>query len=86
MLQEKWKKIHFSLAVKNIKQFLTSNQNMCLIPIFFTNLCYRSGDRVYDFGFGVVTDLVELIKKNKDSSSQNSLGFSLIPLGSPAFL
>lgn len=51
VLPEKWKKTHFSLDVKNIKQFLTCNQNMCLIPIFFTNLCYHSGDRVDDFDF-----------------------------------
>lgn len=57
---------NFSLDVKNIKQFLTSNQNTCLIPIFFTNLCYRSGDRVNDFGFRVVTDSEELTKRNKD--------------------
>lgn len=59
---------------EEFEEFLTCNQNTCLIPIFFTDLCYHSGDRVYGCGFRVVTDTEEYQKETRTGVNKMLFG------------
>ena len=72
--KKKWKKAYFSLDVKNIKPFLTCNQNICLMPIFVTNLYYHSGDRVHDFGLEQSETLKNYQKQTRTGVTQTLFG------------